>query len=52
MQKAIAMLKEHDLLRVIDEPLDIDLEIPHVAYIEVKNPIPKRFCLPIRSPSA
>lgn len=38
MQKAIAMLKEHDLLRVIDEPLDIDLEIPHVAYIEVKKP--------------
>ncbi len=37
MQKAIALLKEYDLLRVIDEPLDIDLEIPHVAYIEVKR---------------
>ena len=52
MQKAIALLKEYDLLRVIDEPLDIDLEIPHVAYIEVKkedskallftNPVSKR----------
>ncbi len=37
MQKAIALLKEHHLLRVIEEPLDIDLEIPHVAYIEVKK---------------
>lgn len=52
MQKAIAQLKEHGLLRVIDEPLDIDLEIPHIAYIEVKkkdskallftNPVSKR----------
>ncbi|HHD77692.1 MAG TPA: menaquinone biosynthesis decarboxylase [Campylobacteraceae bacterium] len=38
MQEAIALLREHDLLRVIDTPLDIDLEIPHVAYVEVKNP--------------
>ena len=38
MQNAIALLKEYDLLRVIDAPLDIDLEIPHVAYIEVKKP--------------
>ncbi len=38
MQNAIALLKEYDLLRVIDTPLDIDLEIPHVAYIEVKKP--------------
>ncbi|RUM65107.1 MAG: menaquinone biosynthesis decarboxylase [Sulfurospirillum sp.] len=38
MQNAIALLKEHNLLRVIDEPLDIDLEIPHIAYIEVKKP--------------
>jgi 4-hydroxy-3-polyprenylbenzoate decarboxylase len=52
MQNAIALLKEYDLLKVIEEPLDIDLEIPHIAYIEVKksdskallftNPISKR----------
>ncbi len=52
MQKAIELLKENDLLKIVDEPLDIDLEIPHVAYIEVKksdskailftNPISKR----------
>ena len=38
MKNAIALLKENDLLKVIDEPLDIDLEIPHIAYIEVKKP--------------
>ncbi|MDD2789692.1 MAG: menaquinone biosynthesis decarboxylase [Sulfurimonas sp.] len=34
----IELLKKHDLLRVIDEELDIYLEIPHVAYVEVKSP--------------
>ncbi len=34
----IEMLKANDLLRIIDEPLDINLEIPHIAYIEVKKP--------------
>jgi len=34
----IELLKKHDLLRVIDEELDIYLEIPHVAYVEVKTP--------------
>ncbi len=33
----IDKLKQNDLLKVIDEPLDIYLEIPHVAYIEVKK---------------
>lgn len=52
MERIIALLKENDLLRVIDDELDIDLEIPHLAYIEVKkedsrallftNPISKR----------
>lgn len=37
MERIIATLKENDLLRVIDEELDIDLEIPHLAYIEVKK---------------
>lgn len=35
---AIELLKQHDLLKVIDDELDIYLEIPHVAYIEVKTP--------------
>ena len=35
--KTIQLLKKHDLLRIIDEPLDIYLEIPHIAYIEVKK---------------
>ena len=37
MERIIALLQENNLLRVIDEPLDIDLEIPHLAYIEVKK---------------
>ncbi len=39
--KIIQILKQNDLLRIIDEPLDIYLEIPHVAYIEVKKQISK-----------
>jgi len=35
--KIIKQLKENNLLRIIDEPLDIYLEIPHIAYIEVKK---------------
>ena len=38
MQDLIAWLKENGDLKVIDEPLDTELEIPHVAYIEVKKP--------------
>ena len=37
MKNAIELLKEHDLLRIIDAEVDIDLEIPHIAYIEVKK---------------
>ncbi len=37
MNKALELLKEHNLLRVIDDEVDIDLEIPHIAYIEVKK---------------
>ena len=37
-EKTIELLKKHDLLRIIEEPLDIYLEIPHIAYIEVKKP--------------
>lgn len=38
LSKTIELFKEHNLLKVIDEPLDIDLEIPHISYIEVKKP--------------
>ena len=37
MKKTIALLKKHDELRIIDEALDIYLEIPHLAYAEVKK---------------
>jgi len=37
MKKTIKLLKQHDELRVIEEPLDIYLEIPHIAYAEVKK---------------
>ena len=35
--KTISLLKEHNLLRIIDDELDIYLEIAHIAYIEVKK---------------
>lgn len=40
MQKneTLELLKKHDLLKIIDDELDIYLEIPHVAYVEVKKP--------------
>jgi 4-hydroxy-3-polyprenylbenzoate decarboxylase len=37
MKEAIELLKEHNLLRVIDDEVDIDLEMAHIAYIEVKK---------------
>ena len=37
MQKTIKFLQECGELKIIDEPLDIELEIPHIAYIEVKK---------------
>jgi 4-hydroxy-3-polyprenylbenzoate decarboxylase len=41
MNKTIEILKENNLLKVIDTPLDINLEIPHIAYIEVKQEVSK-----------
>jgi 4-hydroxy-3-polyprenylbenzoate decarboxylase len=38
MQDVIKWLKDNANLKVIDEPLDVELEIPHIAYIEVKKP--------------
>ena len=37
MKEAIELLKKHNLLKIIDDELDIYLEIPHVAYVEVKK---------------
>jgi len=37
MKKAIELLKKNDLLKIINDELDINLEIPHIAYIEVKK---------------
>lgn len=34
---AIELLKANNLLRVIEDELDIYLEIPHIAYVEVKQ---------------
>ena len=37
MKKTIKLLKKHDEILVIEEELDIYLEIPHLAYAEVKK---------------
>lgn len=37
MKDVVAWLQEHGNLKIIDAPLDVELEIPHVAYIEVKK---------------
>ncbi len=37
MKNAIKLLEKHNLLKTIDDELDIYLEIPHVAYVEVKK---------------
>ena len=49
MNDVVEWLKENGNLRIIDEPLDVELEIPHVAYIEVKtdNSRPILFTNPI-----
>ncbi len=52
MKRVIELFKKNNLLRVIEDEVDIDLEIAHIAYIEVKkenskallftNPVSKR----------
>ncbi|CUU83764.1 menaquinone biosynthesis decarboxylase [Campylobacter hyointestinalis] len=37
MQKYIDLLDKNGLLKIIDKPCDIDLEIAHLSYIEVKK---------------
>ncbi|RDU69838.1 menaquinone biosynthesis decarboxylase [Helicobacter cholecystus] len=41
MQNFINLAQKHNLLKVIDTPLDIDLEIAHLSYIEVKKQNPQ-----------
>ncbi|GAA7349407.1 menaquinone biosynthesis decarboxylase [Helicobacter pylori] len=38
MRDFLKLLKEHNELEVIDTPLEVDLEIAHLAYIEAKKP--------------
>ena len=50
LQKTIDLLQSQGELRIISEPLDIYLEIPHLAYAEVKKEDgAKRCCSPTRS---
>ena len=37
MQDVVEWLKTNANLKIVDEPLDVELEIPHIAYIEVKR---------------
>ncbi len=37
MQDVVQWLKDNGNLKIINEPLDVELEIPHLAYIEVKK---------------
>jgi len=37
MQDVVQWLKDNGNLKIVEEPLDVELEIPHVAYIEVKK---------------
>jgi len=37
MKKTIKLLQQNEELRIMDEELDIYLEIPHIAYAEVKK---------------
>ena len=37
MKKTIEILKRHNEIKIIDDELDIYLEIPHLAYAEVKK---------------
>jgi 4-hydroxy-3-polyprenylbenzoate decarboxylase len=49
MNDVVEWLKANGNLKIIDEPLDVELEIPHVAYVEVKtdNSRPILFTKPI-----
>jgi len=60
MKEALDLLEDSGLLRIIEDEVDIDLEIPHIAYIEVKkedskallftNPVSKRLNKKYKTP--
>ncbi|MBK1971728.1 menaquinone biosynthesis decarboxylase [Campylobacter sp. TTU-622] len=37
MKNFIKILKQNDLLKIIEEPIDVDLEMGYIAYIEAKK---------------
>ncbi|RAX58868.1 menaquinone biosynthesis decarboxylase [Helicobacter monodelphidis] len=37
MRQFVDLLKEKNLIKIIDEPVDIELEMAHIAYVEVKK---------------
>lgn len=37
MKRFVNLLKQNDLLKIIDEPVDTHLEMAHIAYIEAKK---------------
>ncbi|MDO4673936.1 menaquinone biosynthesis decarboxylase [Campylobacter sp.] len=37
MRRFVELLRENDLLKIIDEPVDVELEMAHIAYIEAKK---------------
>jgi len=41
LRALLMKIKEQGWLKEIDKPLDVVLEIPHIAYIEAKRPHPK-----------
>lgn len=49
MQDVIEWFKANGGVRLIEEPLDVELEIPHIAYLEIKkdNASPLLFTKPI-----
>ncbi|MDR2790035.1 MAG: menaquinone biosynthesis decarboxylase [Campylobacteraceae bacterium] len=38
MEEITGLLKKHNLLRVVEEKVDIDIEMGHIAFLEVKKP--------------
>jgi 4-hydroxy-3-polyprenylbenzoate decarboxylase len=38
LEDIIGTLKKHDLLKVIEDKVDIDIEMGHIAFLEVKKP--------------
>ena len=37
MKEFIKLLQKNDLLKIIDESVDTELEIAHIAYVEAKK---------------